>query len=159
MSEDKISSKMKLLSYTSVFALSLCVVYTIFSLASSIGAFSLVDKILFGSAGIAVWAIAVFFLLVQLGYNLELHLVDGHYVPALAITMLVIVTAIAIGVVLVGLGFVGIVAISSIGIVLLSLCLLFSAEFFKMKRLPFSLRLIIATVIISVVVGIAGFLT
>ena len=158
MSIDKKSSKQRVLIWASIFTLSLCVVYAVYSLASSIAMFSLVDKILFGSLGIAVWAIGVFFLLARLGYNLEMHLVGGHYEPALAVGLLVTVTALAISVVLVILGFVGIIAIAPISFLLLALCMVFSSEFFSLKLVPFSLRLIIVALIIGLIIGAVGFL-
>jgi hypothetical protein len=158
MSADKKSGNQSLLSWALIFTLSICVVYALFSLASNLAQFALVDKILFGSLGIAVWAIAVFLLLAQLGYNLELNLVDGYYEPALAIGMLVTITVLAVSVVLVILGFVGTIAIAPLGIALLSLSVFFSTEFFKMDRVPFSFRLIVTTLIIGLIIGALGFL-
>jgi len=155
---DKKSNKQIVLLWASIITLALCVDYALYSLASSIALFSLVDKIVFGSLGIAVWGIGVFFLLVRMGHNLELHLVRGAYENALAVGLLATVTALAVSVVLVILGFVGIVAIAPISLVVLSLSLLFSSEFFGMKLVPFSFRLVCVAFVIGLIIAAAGFL-
>jgi hypothetical protein len=40
----------------------------------------------------------------------------------------------------------------------LSMCIIFSSDFFSVNRLPFSLRLLIGGLIIGLLVEIAGFL-
>jgi hypothetical protein len=155
---DQKIGKKQVLYWATIFALSICVVYALYSLASSLALFSLVDKILFGSLGFVVWGFSVFFLLLRLGYNLELNLVKENYHATVGVGMLVTVIGLAIGVVLVLLGFVKIIAIAPISILLVSLSVLFSSEFFNMKRLPFAVRLVATALIISLLIGVTGFL-
>jgi len=150
--------KEQALFWVTIIALSICVVYALYSLASSVALFSLIDKILFGSLGLAIWGFAVFFMLVRVGYNLELNLVKEDYQPALGVGLLVTIIALAVGVVLVLLGFVNIVAIAPISILLVSLSVVFSAEFFNMKRVPFSVRLFALALIIGLLFGVIGLL-
>jgi hypothetical protein len=154
MAATKKPVKDKLFLWASFFALAICFVYTLYRLATSVALFSFVEKILFGSLGIAVCAIAVFFLLARMGYNLELNMVKGNYMLYLSVGLLVAICALAVGVVLVILGFVHTLAIVPISILLLSLCIVFSSEFFNMKRVPFSVRLFTVALIIGLLIGV-----
>jgi len=107
---------------------------------------------------VAVWGIAVFVVLGGLGYNLELNMVKGYYRSVVGVGLLVTICSLAVGVVLVALGFVGQVGLVLISILILSLCIIFSPDFFGMDRVPFILRLLLGGLIIGLVAALAVFL-
>ena len=161
--------KRRLLIWAAVVPLAICLVYSLFYLASSIG-FSLFvfsnreaeqtvgGSILSGPLDIAVWGVAVFVVLAWLGYDLELNLVRGYYRSFAGVGFLVAICGMAVGVCLVILGFVGTVALAPISCLLLGLCVVFSPDFLNMNRVPFSLRLLFGGLIIGLLVELAGFL-
>jgi hypothetical protein len=149
-------NKKNLLLWATLVPLAICLVYTLFYLADSLNFHE--QDILTGSLGTAVWAIAVFIILARLGYDLELNMVKGYYRSYVGIGLLVAICSMAVGACAVVLGFVGTIAIVPISILLLSLCVVFSSDFFGMNRLPFSLRLLIGGLIIGLLVELASFL-
>ncbi len=149
-------NKKNLLLWATLVPLAICLVYTLFYLANTLN--FLDQDILTGSLGTAVWAIAVFIILARLGYDLELNMVKGYYRSYVGIGLLVAICSMAVGACAVIFGFVGTIAIVPISILLLSLCVVFSSDFFGMNRLPFSLRLLIGGLIIGLLVELAGFL-
>ena len=159
--------KKKLLIWVAVVPLAICLIYSLFYLANSMG-FSLfvfsnkgaVDQssVLSGPLDIVVWGVAVFVILFWLGYNLELNMVKGYYRSYLGVGLLVSICGMAVGVVATILGFVDAVALAAISSLLLFICVAFSPDFFDMKRLPFSMRLLVGGLIIGILVELAGFL-
>ena len=149
-------NKKNLLLWATLVPLAICLVYTLFYLADTLN--FLDQDILTGSLGTAVWAIAVFIILARLGYDLELNMVKGYYRSYVGIGLLVAICSMAVGACAVIFGFVGAIAIVPISILLLSLCVVFSSDFFSMNRLPFSLRLLIGGLIIGLLVELVGFL-
>jgi hypothetical protein len=149
-------NKKSLLIWATLTPLAICLVYTSFYLAGSLN--FLEHYILSGTLGIAVWGVAIFIILARLGYDLELNMVKGYYRSYIGVGLLVTICGMAVGAVAVILGFVGTIAIIPISSFLLSLCVVFSSDFFGMNRLPFFLRLLIGGIIIGVAVGLAGFL-
>jgi hypothetical protein len=150
MSIKKRLKKGGLLIWAAVVPLAICLVYSIFFLA--------LGKILFPLLDVAVWGIAVFVVLGGLGYNLELNMVKGYYRSVVGVGLLVTICSLAVGVVLVALGFVGQVGLVLISILILSLCIIFSPDFFGMDRVPFILRLLLGGLIIGLVAALAVFL-
>jgi hypothetical protein len=167
MSMLKRLDKRKLLIWAAVVPLAICLVYALFYLASILG-FSLLvfanrglveqSKILSGTLDIAVWGIAIFVILAWLGYNLELNLVKGYYRTYAGVGFLVAICSMAVGVCAVILGFFGTVALIPISCLLLSICTVFSLDFFGVNRLPFFLRLLVGGLIVGLLVELAGFL-
>jgi hypothetical protein len=142
--------KRGLLIWVAVVPLAICLIYSIFYLA--------LGGVLSPLLDIAVWGIAVFVVLGGLGYNLELNMVKGYYRSVVGVGLLVTICSLAVGVVLVALGFVGQVGLVLISILILSLCIIFSPDFFGMDRVPFILRLLLGGLIIGLVVALAVFL-
>jgi hypothetical protein len=139
-----------LLIWVAVVPLAVCLVFSLFHLA--------ISNVLSRSLDLWVWGIAIFFVLARLGLNLELNMVKGYYRSYLGLGLLVTICGLAIGVVTVILGFVGTVALVPISVVLLSLCVVFSPDFFDMDRLPFILRLMAGGLIVGLLVALAVFL-
>ena len=150
MSIKKWLKKRGLLIWAAVVPLAICLVYSIFFLA--------LGKVLSPLLDVAVWGIAVFVVLGGLGYNLELNMVKGYYRSVVGVGLLVTICSLAVGVVLVALGFVGQVGLVLISILILSLCIIFSPDFFGMDRVPFILRLLLGGLIIGLVASLAVFL-
>ena len=160
-------NKKNLLIWATLIPLAICLVYSLFYIASSLG-FSLFvssnrditeqSSILSRPLDIAVWGIAIFVLLARLGYILEFNMVKGYYRSYIGIGLLVAICSMAVGVVAVILGFIGTIGLVPISCLLLSMCIIFSSDFFSVNRLPFSLRLLIGGLIIGLLVEIAGFL-
>jgi hypothetical protein len=142
--------KRGLLIWTAVIPLAICLVYSVFYLA--------IGTVLSPLLDVAVWAIAVFVVLGGLGYNLELNMVRGYYRSFVGVGLLVTICALAVGVVSVALGFVGHVGLVLISILILSLCIVFSPDFFDMDRVPFILRLLLGGLIIGLIAALAVFL-
>jgi hypothetical protein len=149
-------NKKGLLLWTTLVPLAICLFYTLFYLAKSLNFHD--QDILTGSLGTAIWAVAVFIILARLGYDLELNMVKGYYRSYIGIGLLVAICSMAVGTCAVIFGFVGTIAIVPISSLLLSLCVVFSSDFFGMNRLPFSLRLLIGGLIIGLLVELASFL-
>jgi hypothetical protein len=142
--------KSGLLIWTAVIPLAICLVYSVFYLA--------IGKVLSPLLDVAVWGIAVFIVLAGLGYNLELNMVRGYYRSFVGVGLLVTICGLAVGVVSVALGFVGHVGLVLISILILSLCIVFSPDFFGMDRVPFILRLLLGGLIIGLLAVLAVFL-
>jgi hypothetical protein len=142
--------KRGLLIWTAVIPLAICLVYSVFYLA--------IGKVLSPLLDVAVWGIAVFVVLGGLGYNLELNMVRGYYRSFVGVGLLVTICGLAVGVVLVTLGFVGQLGLVLISILILSLCIIFSPDFFSMDRIPFILRLLLGGLIIGLLAALAVFL-
>ena len=142
--------KRGLLIWAAVVPLAICLVYSMFYLA--------LGKVLSPILDVAVWGIAVFVVLGGLGYNLELNMVKGYYRSYVGVGLLVTICGLAVGVVLVALGFVGQVGLVLISILILSLCIVFSPDFFGIDRLPFILRLLLCGLIIGLLAALAVFL-
>jgi hypothetical protein len=142
--------KRGLLIWVAVVPLAICLIYSIFYLA--------LGGVLSPLLDVAVWGIAVFVVLGGLGYNLELNMVKGYYRSVVGVGLLVTICCLAVGVVLVALGFVGQVGLVLISILILSLCIIFSPDFFGMDRVPFILRLLLGGLIIGLVGALAVFL-
>ena len=161
--------KRRQLIWAIVVPLAICLVYSLFYLASSLG-FSLfvlsstgveqtVDGIILSNLfDVAIWGTAVFIILALLGYDLELNMVKGYYRSIAGVGLLVTICSMAIGVCLVFIGFVSMVAMVPISFLLLSMCVVFSSDFFGVNRLPFSLKLLFGGLIIGLLVELAGFL-
>jgi hypothetical protein len=139
-----------LLIWVAVVPLAVCLVFSLFHLA--------IGNVLSRSSDLWVWGIAIFVVLAGLGLNLELNMVKGYYRSYLGLGLLVTICGMAIGVVTVILGLVGTVALVPISVVLLSLCVVFSPDFFGMDRVPFVLRLIAGGLIVGLLVALAVFL-
>ena len=160
-------SKVRLLIWVSVVPLAMCLVYSLFYLISSLG-YSLfifsnrsivgLTSILSPSLDFAVWGVAIFLILARLGYDLELNVVKGHFRPVLGTGLIVAVCGMAIGVVAVILGFISVLALVLISIVVLIMCVLFSFDFFGVGSLRFLFRLLIASLVVALLVELAGFL-
>jgi hypothetical protein len=143
-------SKKDLLIWAAIVPLAICLVYSLFYLA--------LDSIFSNTLDVAVWGVAIFIVLFGLGYNLELNMVKGYYRSVVGVGLLVTICSLAVGVVLVALGFVGQVGLVLISILILSLCIIFSPDFFGMDRVPFILRLLLGGLIIGLVAALAVFL-
>jgi hypothetical protein len=139
-----------LLIWGAVVPLAVCFVYSLFYLV--------IGRVLSYQLDIAVWGIAIFVVLAGLGYNLELNTVKGYYRSVLGIGLLVTICGLALGVVLVALAFVSPVGLVPISILILSLCVVFSPNFFEVDRVPFILRLLLGGLMIGLLVGLAVFL-
>jgi hypothetical protein len=139
-----------LLIWVAVVPLAVCLVFSLFHLARG--------SVLSRSLDLGVWGVAIFVVLAGLGYNLELNMVKGYYRSYLGVGLLVTICGMAIGVVSVILGFVGAVALAPISVVILSLCVVFSPDFFGMDRVPFVLRLMAGGLIVGLLVALAVFL-
>ena len=161
--------KRRLLIWAAVVPLAICLVYSLFYLANSLG-FSLfvfsnrgVEQtvsgiILSDPFDVAIWGIAIFIVLALMGYDLELNIVKGYYRSIAGVGLLVAICSMAVGVVAVILGFVDMVAMVPISLLLLSMCVVFSSDFFGVNRLPFSLKLLFGGLIVGLLVELAGFL-
>jgi hypothetical protein len=149
-------NKKQLLILAALVPLAICLVYSIFFLANSLGFSSSV----LSNRGltVAVWGIAVFTILGRLGYELELNVVKGYYRSYIGVALLVAICSMAVGVCAVILGLVGTVALVPISVLLLGMCVIFSSDFFGVNLLPFSLRLLFGSLIIGLVVVLVGFL-
>jgi hypothetical protein len=167
MSRLKSLGKRELLIWAEVISLALCLIYLLFYLSSSLG-FSLIissnrsmvpqSSVLFGPLDVAVWGIAIFVILVLLGYDLELNLLRGYYRSFVGLGFLVAICGMAIGVCLVAVGFVGFIGLVPISILLLVLCVIFSPDFFSLDRVPFILRLVVSMLIVGILVELGSFL-
>lgn len=167
MSTSERLSKKQLMIGVALVPLAICLVYSLFYLASSLG-FSLFifsnhgiigqTGILFASLDVAVWGIAVFVILARLGYDVELNVVKGYYRSYAGIGLIVTICSMAIAVVAVILGFIGTLALVPISLALLTMCVLFSSEFFGVDRVPFSLRLLVGVIVVAALVELASFL-
>lgn len=149
------SIKQKLSIWASLVPLAICVVYSVFYLASGLGG---QVSILSPSLDVAVWGVALFVILARLGYDLELNVVKGHFLLYAGAALIVVVCGMAVGVVAVILGLLSSLALVVFSLVLLSLYVLFSLDFFGINRLQFFLRLIISIVVVGALVALAGFL-
>ncbi len=160
-------NRKRLLIWAALVPLAICLVYSLFYLTRSLG-FSLLvfsnggiadqSAILSGPLDITVWGIAVLAVLARLAYDLELNVVKGYYSSYIGVGLLVTICGVAVGACAVIIGFIGIVALVPISALLLSMCLLFSLDFFGVNRLPFFLRLLFGGLIIGLLVELAGFL-
>jgi hypothetical protein len=160
-------NKKRLLIWAVLVPLAICLVYSIFYIANTLG-FSLLafsnrgiveqSSIFSSSLDIAVWGISVFLILARLGYDLESNTVKGYYRSYAGVGLLVIICSLAVGVCATILGLVGTVALVPISILLLSMCVVFSSDFFGVYRLPFTLRLLIGGLIIGSLIELASFL-
>jgi hypothetical protein len=146
------------------FSLGLCLAYSIFHLANYFGLSffilsnrSMIEQTLSGSVFTGFWGIVVFVVLARLGYDLELNLVRGYYRSFAFVGLLVAVCGMAVGVCLVVLGFVGTVALVPISCLLLSLCVVFSPDFFGVNRLHFFLRVLFGGLIVGLLIELASF--
>ncbi len=156
-----------MLIWVALAPLAVCLVYSLFYLARNFGLSLLVfskrgiaeqSVILSTPLDMAVWGIAVFVVLARIGYDLEFNTIKGYFRSNLATALLVIMGIMAVGVVATIVGLVGTVALILISILLLSLCVVFSFDFFSEKRSIFSLRLLFFGLIIGLLVELAGFL-
>ena len=167
MSPSERLSKRQLLIWATLVPLAICLVYSLFYLASSLG-YSLFifsnrsvigqTTILSPSLDVGVWGVAIFAVLARLGYHLELNVVKGYFQSIAGISLIVAICGMAIGVVAVIVGFIGTLALVLISLVLLSMCILFSFDFFEVKRQYFVLRLLVSAVVVFLLVELAGFL-
>ena len=167
VSMSKRSSKMYLPVWFSLVPLAVCLVYSLFYLASSLG-FSLfifsnrsavgLASIVSPSLDVAVWGVAIFILLARLGYDLELNVVQGYFLSKVGAGLIVAVCGMAIGVVAVILGLLGSLALVLISLILLIVCVLFSSDFFGVDLLHFFAGLLICMVVVVVLVELVGFL-
>ena len=166
-SMSKRSSKMYLPIWVSLVPLAVCLVYSVFYLASSLGVSLFVfssrsavglTSILSPTLDVAVWGVAIFVLLARLGYDLELNVVQGYFLPKLGAALIVAVIGMAIGVVAVIVGLLSILALVIISLVLLGLCVVFSSDFFGVDLRHFFLGLLICVIVVFVLVELAGFL-
>ena len=167
MSTSRRLSREQLLIWAALIPLAICIVYSLFYFASSLG-YSLFifssrsvigqTTILSSTLDVAVWGAAILVVLARLGYDLELNVVKGYYRSYLGIGLLVTICSMAVGVVAAILGFISILALVLISMVLVSLCVVLSFDFFEVNRLPFFLRLLVCVVVVGLLVELAGFL-
>ncbi len=159
--------KKTLMVWAAVVPLAICLVYSLFISASNFGLSLMAftnktvvaqNSVLSAPVDAAVWGIAIFFVLAWLGYALESNLVRGYIRSILGVSLMGVICGVAVGTCLVVFGFVGVVGLVPISILLLSLCLVFSADFFDVDRVPFAMRLLIGGLVIGLVVELAGFL-
>jgi hypothetical protein len=159
--------KKTFLIWAAAIPLAICLIYSIFYSASNLGLslMAFTNKAVVGQNSVlsapvdaAVWGIAVFFVLAWLGYALESNLVRGYIRASLGAGLLGVICGVAVGACLVVFGFVGLVGLVPISILLLSLCVVFSADFFDVDRVPFALKLLIGGVVVGLVIELAGFL-
>ena len=154
-----------LLIWAAAVPLAVCLVYSLLYLASSLG-FSLMffssgveqSSVLFRTLNLAVWAVAIFVVLAWLGFSLEFNLIKGYFRWYLSVGLLVAICGMAIGVVSAILGFVGMIALAPISIFILSLCVMFSPDFFDVDRVPLVLRLLVTGLIVGFLVMLTGYL-
>ena len=149
------SIKQRLSIWASLVPLAICLVYSVFYLASTLGGQA---RVLSPSLDAAVWGVALFVILARLGYDLELNVVKGHFLLYAGTALIVVVCGMAVGVVAVILGLLSSLALVVFSLVLLSLYVLFSRDFFGINRLQFILRLLIIMIVVGVLVGLALFL-
>lgn len=149
------SIKQRLSIWASLVPLAVCLVYSVFYLATSLsGQASIISP----SMDVAVWGVALFVILARLGYDLELNVVKGHFILYAGVALIVVVCGMAVGVVAVILGLLSSLALVVFSLVLLSLYFLFSLDFFGINRFKFFLRLLVCMIIVGVLVGLASFL-
>jgi hypothetical protein len=150
------------------FSLAVCGFFSLFYLASSLGLHYFVlsnrgmveqtvsGNILSGSWDVAVWGIAVFVILVWLGYNLGLNKDRRYNRSSSALGVLVLLCGLGVGVCLVALGLVGMWSLVLISGLLLGLCFVFSADFFGVGRLVLFLRVFFGGLLLVFFVELAG---
>jgi hypothetical protein len=150
------------------FSLAICLIYSLFHLASSLGLQYFVlssrgmveqtvsGNILSGSWDVAVWGIAVFVILVWLGYNLGLNSVRRGFRSFSALGVLVLLCGLAVGVCLVVFGLVGMWSLVLISGLLLGLCFVFSSDLFGVGRLVLFLRVMFGGLLLVFFVELAG---
>ena len=167
MSQLKRLGRRGLLNWAEVISLALCLIYSLFYLANNLGSSLVIspnrsmvpqNSVLFGPLDVVVWGIAVFVILVWLGYDLEVNLLRGYYRSFVGLGFLVAICGMAIGICLVALGFVGLIGLVPISILLLALCVVFSLDFFSLDRVPFILRLLVGMLMVGLLVELASFL-
>jgi hypothetical protein len=151
------------------FSLATCLVYALFYLASSLGLHYFVlsnrglveqtvsGNVLSGSWDVAVWGIAVFVILVWLGYILGLNHVSRYYRSSLALGLFVFLCGIAVGVFLVALGLVGMWSLVLVSGLLLGVCFVFAADLFGVNRLGLFLRVLFGGLLVVLFVELASF--
>ena len=117
----------------------------------------LAGNVLSGSLDVAVWGIAVFVILVWLGYNLGLNNDRRHYRSFSALGVLVLLCGLAVGVCLVVFGLVGMWSLVLISSLLLGLCFVFASDLFGVSRLVLFLRVLFGGLLLVFFVELAGF--
>jgi hypothetical protein len=166
-SMSKRSSKMYLPIWVSLVPLAVCLVYSVFYSASSLGyslfiftsrSLAAQTSILSPTMDVGVWGVAIFAILVRLGYDLELNVVQGYFLTKVGTALIIAVCGMAIGAVAVIVGLIGPLALVIISLVLLGLCVLFASDFFGVDLLHFFLGLLLCVAGVFVLVEFAGFL-
>jgi hypothetical protein len=152
----------KLLLWAAEFSLAICLVYTLFYLASSLGLqyFILSNRamvertvsgpVLSSPLDIAVWGIAIFVVLTWLGINIKIRNIKG-------LGLFVILSILAIWVCLVFFGFFSVLSLVLISSFLLSFCLVFTLDIFGIHRSALFLRLLFGGLLIVLFFEIASF--
>ncbi len=165
----KLNDKKRLLLWTAYFSLAICLIYALFYLASILGlqfyvlsnkamiAHTASGSILSGPLDIAVWGIAIFVVLAWLGLHLELKNVKEFSRTFSGAGLLVLLCGLGVWVCLVFLGFVGVWSLVLVSGLLLGLCFVFSAGFFGVGRLVFSLRVLFGGLLLVLFFELASF--
>ncbi len=169
MSPTKLLDKKTLLFRTAEFSLAICLIYTLFYLASSLGlqysvlsnrsmvAHTASGSVLSGPLDVAVWGIAIFVVLVWLGLHLELKNVKEFSRTVSGAGLLVFLCGLGVWVCLVILGFVVVWSLVLVSGLLLGLCFVFSVVFFGVGRLVFSLRVLFGGLLLVLFFELASF--
>lgn len=168
MSQTKRISNKTILLYAAEISLALCLIYTLFYLASSLSLhyFVLVKRgmlaqtvsgnVLSGPLDIAVWSTAIFVILTWIGYTLGLTRVRSlsRSISALGFFIL---CGLGVWVFLAILGFVGMWSLVLISSLLLGVCFVFALDLFGISQLSLFLRVLFGGLLIVLSSEVASF--
>ena len=170
MSLTKHLDKKMLLLWVAEFSLAICLIYSLFYLASGLGLHYFVlshramveqtvsGSVLSGSLDVAIWEIALFVVLGWLGFYFGLNNFRGYYRSFSGVGLLVVLFSLAVGVCLGVLGLVGVWSLVLFSGFLLGFCLVFSVDFFGVGRLVLFLRVLFGGLLLGLFVELLSFI-
>ena len=167
MSSTKSIEKKTLLLWGAEFSLAICLIYALFYLASSLGLQYFVlskramveqtvnGSILSGPLDVAVWGVAIFVILVWLGFKLNPKNAKDHLF--LEFALFVFLCGLAIWMCLIFLGLVGMWSLVLISSMLLVLCFMFAPDLFGINQSGLFLRVLFGGLLMVLFVELASF--
>ncbi len=169
MSSTKRIRNKTMLLYAAEISLALSLIYTLFYLASSLSLHfyvlvkrgmleqTVMGNILSGPLDTVVWSIAIFVILIWIGYNLGSTRLRSSSRPFPALSGLVLLCGLGVWVILGILGFVSIWSMVLISILLLGIGFVFALNLFGVNRLSLFLRVLFGGLLIVLMFELASF--
>jgi hypothetical protein len=161
--------KKTLLLLATEISLAICLIYSLFYLASSLGISyyvlsdrGMVEKVVSGSVlsspwDVAVWGIAVFVVMACLLIGLEPKVFRGYFRSFSGAGLLGLLCVFFVWVCLVVVGLVGMVSLVFVSFLLLGLCLVFAPDFFRLNRSGLAYRVLFGGLLLVLFVELASF--